>query len=239
MYYDKYKKNIYSQNGEDGIIEQLIKELNLNIENMWLVDVGAYDGISYSNFRYLIEKGANAVMIEPCLVGGKCEEKYLKLKKLPNIYPKVKALNHFTKINNKEKSNNGFNWCKHIHNNLCNNYDFNPPQKTLDESLQEIKNIPDDYDILNIDIDSYDHEVWKEHTKTPKIVIIEISSDLQPTNKNLENSFSFSLEVGNSKGYSCVCHTGNMIFIKNDILSKLSIPKNLINSVLLFNKTWL
>ncbi len=28
--YHKYCKNIYSQNGEDGIIEQLLKELNIN-----------------------------------------------------------------------------------------------------------------------------------------------------------------------------------------------------------------
>ena len=92
MYYDKYKKNVYSQNGEDGVLVKLIEELNLNISDMWLVDVGAYDGISYSNFRKLIEQGANAVLIEPCLVGGKCEEKYLKLQHLPKQFPKLKTL---------------------------------------------------------------------------------------------------------------------------------------------------
>lgn len=241
MYYDKYKKNIYSQNGEDGVLSQLIKELKLNIQDMWLVDVGAYDGISYSNFRYLIEQGSNAVMIEPCLVGGKCEEKYLKLKHLPNNYPKVKTLNHFTKINNKQKSDDGFNYCKYIHNQLCNNYDFDPPQKTLDESLQEIQTVPDDYDVLNIDIDSYDHEVWKEHIKTPKIVIIEISSHLDPmiSGSNDQTSFIDSLNIAKQKGYSCVCHTGNMIYVRNDLLGMLSIEKQMINNIHLFNKSWL
>ena len=86
MYYDKYKKNRYSQNGEDGVLAQLIKELDLKISEMQLVDVGAYDGIAYSNFRLLIEQGAGAILIEPCLIGGSGEEKYLKLKNLPNQF---------------------------------------------------------------------------------------------------------------------------------------------------------
>ena len=28
-FYKKYKKNVYSQNGEDGIIEELLKRLNI------------------------------------------------------------------------------------------------------------------------------------------------------------------------------------------------------------------
>lgn len=244
MYYNKYAKNIYSQNGEDGVLEKIINELELQINNMWLVDVGAYDGIAYSNFRKLIEQDANAVMIEPCLVGGKCEEKYLKLKQLPNSYPKVKTLNHFTKINDKQKSDDGFNFCKYVHNELCNNFDFDPPQKTLDESLSEIEDLPVDYDILNIDIDSYDHDVWMEHTLKPKIVIIEINSGLLPELHKKQNqeggySYSDSLSVGSKQGYSCVCHTGNMIYVRNDLLQKLSIPSQLINSLDLFKRSWL
>lgn len=241
MYYDKYKNNVYSQNGEDGIISKLIEELKLNINDMWLVDVGAYDGISYSNFRKLIEQGANAVLIEPCLVGGKCEEKYLKLQNLPKEFPKVKTLNHFTKIYDTEKSNGGWNACKFNHETICNNFYFNPPQKTLDESLQEINIIPNDYDILNIDIDSYDHEVWKEHTYSPKIVIMEINSGLNPTITDDSNgiSYSNSLKIAKSKGYSAICHTGNVLYVRNDLLHKLSIPPDLINSICLFNKGWL
>lgn len=241
MYYDKYKKNVYSQNGEDGVLVKLIEELNLNISDMWLVDVGAYDGISYSNFRKLIEQGANAVLIEPCLIGGKCEEKYLKLQHLPKQFPKVKTLNHFTKISDNEKSNGGWNACKFHHETTCNNFSFNPPQKTLDESLQEVSVVPNDYDILNVDIDSYDHEVWKEHTYLPKIVIMEINSGLNPTSTNNIDgvSYSDSLKLANSKGYSAVCHTGNVIYVRDDLLHKLSIPKNLLNSFSLFNRGWL
>jgi hypothetical protein len=36
-----------------------------------------------------------------------------------------------------------------------------------------------------------------------------------------------------------VCHTGNMIYVRNDLLINLSIPKQLLNSVNLFNRGWL
>lgn len=242
MHYNKYKKDKYSQNGEDGVLAKLIEELNLNIQDMWLVDVGAYDGISYSNFRKLIELGANAVLIEPCLVGGDCKEKYIQLQHLPKQFPKVKTLNHFTKIKDEVQTKLGWDTCKNIHEN-CKNYEFNPNQKTLDESLLEIEQLPQDYDILNIDIDSYDHDVWVEHTLKPKIVIIEINSGLLPEirkNKNEEGGYSYSdsLLIGNKQGYSCVCHTGNMIYVRNDLLSKLSIPTHLINSLQLFDRKW-
>ena len=249
MYYNEYKKDIYSQNGEDGVLKKIINELGLQVDSMWLVDVGAYDGISYSNFRNLIEQGANAVLIEPCLVaglvGGTCEEKYLKLKDLPKQFPKVKTLNHFTKIQDEENewwARDSFDYCKMLHEQ-CGNYDFNPPQKTLDESLLEIENLPSDYDILNIDIDSYDHDVWIEHKLNPKIVIVEVNSGLFPETIKKQKqeggySYSDSLTVGNKKGYSCVCHTGNMIYVRNDLVKKLSIPINLINSLKLFDRKW-
>lgn len=239
MAYIEHRKNIYSQNGEDGIIQKLIDELGLNIENMWVVDVGAYDGISYINVRTLIEQNCNAVMIEPCTVGGMGEPKYKELKKLPIIFPKVKILNHFTKIKNERLTEKGVEACKNIHKKY--NEDFSPNIKYLDESLDSVKELPFDYDILNIDIDSYDHGVWLEHTRTPKIVIIEINSSLPPSTSGDQNNISFtdSIVFGSHKGYSCVCHTGNMIYVRNDLLYKLSIPNYLINSLTLFQTDWL
>lgn len=240
MYYDKFKKNMYSQNGEDGVLEVIINELGLQFQNMWVVDCGAFDGISYSNVRKLIENECSAVMIEPALVGGECEPKYIELKNLPNKFPKVVTLNHFTKISNSTKSDSGYSSCKYIHD-TCKILNFNPEKKTLDESLDVVKDIPIDYDILNIDIDSYDHDVWKEHTRIPKIVIIEIESTLHPIITDFSQGYSFadSIEVGNKKGYGCVCHTGNMIYVRNDLLNKLSISKELINSTKLFNTGWI
>jgi hypothetical protein len=240
MHYYTFIKNKYSQNGEDGILEQLIKELGLNIPDMWVVDVGAYDGIAYSNVRHLINQGCHAVMIEPSLVGGACEPKYLSLQDLPQVYPNVIALNHFTAISDKAKVDAGYAGCKAMHEN-CDIFYFNAEIKTLDESLAQVKQFSSNYDILNIDIDSYDHEIWEEHKLSPKIVIIEINSGLAPVEQNNKSkgySFMDSLKVGINKGYSCVCHTGNMIFVRNDLLADLSIPKDQINSIKLFNNKW-
>lgn len=51
--YHKYCKNVHSQNGEDGILEQLLKELN--IAQGTLCDVGAGNGVSPSSTFNLIK----------------------------------------------------------------------------------------------------------------------------------------------------------------------------------------
>ena len=55
--FEKFKKNYYSQNGEDGIIQELIKLLNIN-DNSWCCEFGAWDGKNSSNTFYLIEKNS-------------------------------------------------------------------------------------------------------------------------------------------------------------------------------------
>ena len=240
MYYNQFKHNIYSQNGEAGIIAILLKELNLQPKNLMIVEVGAWDGTKYSNVRNLIDQGSSAIMIEPCFVDENCFEKYLSLKKLPETYPNIKILNYFIKTNNKEQTEHFYNIVKESQMR-CGITEWSPELKTLDECLIEIPNFDQNYDILNIDIDSYDHDVWNEHTMNPKIVIIEIYSKLQPVITDKSNGYSFadSLEIGVKKGYTCVCHTGNMIYIRNDLLEKLSISKELFNSTELFDKSWL
>ena len=62
----KFRFNIYSQNGEDGIIEELIKRLNIDKTNnqKWCVEFGAWDGMHLSNTFNLVTKGWKAVYIE-------------------------------------------------------------------------------------------------------------------------------------------------------------------------------
>ena len=51
---NNYKKNIYSQSGEDGIIEKLLE--NIDIEQSYeFVEFGAHDGKTNSNCFYLLE----------------------------------------------------------------------------------------------------------------------------------------------------------------------------------------
>src|SRR5579883_3161152 len=51
--YHQYCKNVYSQNGEDGILEQILKELG--VSNGTFCEFGASDGIASSNTYNLIK----------------------------------------------------------------------------------------------------------------------------------------------------------------------------------------
>jgi hypothetical protein len=58
-----FRRDVYSQTGEDGIIEAILRTLPDN--DRWCVEVGAWDGVYLSNTRHLIESsGYAAVLIE-------------------------------------------------------------------------------------------------------------------------------------------------------------------------------
>ena len=59
-----YLHDVYSQSGEDGIIEHLISKLHQAIESDLIVDIGAWDGIYLSNSKNQIDKGAAGLLIE-------------------------------------------------------------------------------------------------------------------------------------------------------------------------------
>ena len=57
------EKSIFSQHGEDGIIESLLN--NIPTKHNYIIEFGAHDGINMSNSRYLIDKkGWSAFLIE-------------------------------------------------------------------------------------------------------------------------------------------------------------------------------
>lgn len=59
----KYKKNIFSQFGEDGIIEKIFSILPHDCN--WCVEFGAWDGKHLSNTHFIIsQKGWSGVLIE-------------------------------------------------------------------------------------------------------------------------------------------------------------------------------
>ena len=72
--FSTFAKNIYSQNGEDGIIEELLKRLN--IQGGWACEFGAWDGIFLSNcYNLILNKSFKGLLIE----GN--EKRFIVLKK--------------------------------------------------------------------------------------------------------------------------------------------------------------
>lgn len=205
----KYKHNVYSQNGEDGIIQELLLRLKDKVDpDPWCVEFGAWDGIYCSNTFNLVKSGWNAFYIE----GNK--ERFKDLEKNCSEFKKLICE------------------CKYVEKDFTS-------KNSLDNILKG-KGIPKDFDILSIDIDSFDLEVWESLTNfCPKIVIIEINSRYlpgiikwhtgRPGNKFGGNSFSATLMVAEDKGYQLICQSGNMIFIKKEYLKYINLNTKYIN----------
>jgi hypothetical protein len=201
---NKFQFNIYSQNGEDGVIEEILKRLVISNGNKnWCVEFGAWDGIHLSNTFALVEKNWNAVYIE----GD--SDRYQDLLKTSRKYSQIVPIQAFvTRFQNEE----------------------NP----LDRLLKQTQ-LPKEFELLSIDIDSYDLDVWESLTcYSPKIVIIEINSHVPPgivwrhSPENQGNTFSATLNVAHHKGYTLVCHTGNCIFVRNDLVGKIKLDSQYI-----------
>jgi hypothetical protein len=193
-----YKKNIYSQNGEDGVLEEILRRLDLRTGSF--VEFGAWDGKYLSNTYYLLEKGWSGVYIE----GDK--EKFQAL------------------VHNMER------FSQHVE--LINAYVEPKGPHTLDKLLASTR-IQREFEVLSIDIDSYDWQIWESiHNYNPTVVVIEINSSIPvgiyQTHRSKEiqgSSFSATVDLGLTKGYQAVCHTGNVVFVKSSLVPQLNLPE--------------
>ena len=213
----EYRKNVYSQNGEDGVLDEIFKRINVASSNneKWCVEFGAWDGKHLSNTFHLVEQGWNAVYIE----GDK--EKYQDLLETVKQYPKIKPINAMVGFEESDSDN-------------------------LNNLLSGTK-IPEDFDLLSIDIDSFDLAVWQCFVGKPKVVIIEINSSIEPGILQWHdgifcqgNSFSSTIKVAEDKGYMLVCHTGNLIFLREDLVHMIDLDNRSIHfPETLFLNNWL
>ena len=181
----EHRKNVFSQNGEDGVIEFILNKLN--IISGTCCEFGAWDGKHLSNtFNLIKNKDWKALYIESD------ENKYNDLLETCKEYTNITPVQSFVTGENLDDLilNNGF---------------------------------PEDLDILSIDVDSIDYEIWKGLKKVrPKLVIIEPSNSTPLWEKNTTydgNGASPFLikELAKEKGYTFLCTTGNLFFIRDDI----------------------
>lgn len=107
--------------------------------------------------------------------------------------------------------------------------------------------IPKDFELLSVDVDSSDYQIWKGFVNyRPKVVVIEIDSLVPPLlpsvhgeNGAVGSSFFSMLILGMRKGYTCVCHNGNMFFVRNDLMPKIRLRKKyLVHPEKLFYGKW-
>jgi hypothetical protein len=84
----EHTNNIYSQTGEDGVIEKILE--CLPVKDKWCVEFGAWDGKYLCNVRNLIEnKGYSSVLVEAS------KQKFSELQENYKDYPNVTLFNQF------------------------------------------------------------------------------------------------------------------------------------------------
>lgn len=196
---EKYGKNVYSQNGEDGIIEECLKRMKITTGHC--VEFGAADGRFCSNTYLLLKQGWTGTMFE-------CYK---------DLFDQLK---------------------ENVKDTRCIPF-F---QSITPQNINIL--LPKSLDVLSIDTDSdNDYHCWNAYNGSAKIVIIEVNSSIQPMVEYLKEGASYRtmISLGISKGYFLLCHTGNMIFIRNDF--KGLFPEITAHPVLdheqYFNKSWL
>jgi len=191
-----YRKNIFSENGEDGIIEKIFSEIGTT--SKICCELGAWDGIWASNCRNLIKNNNwKAVMIEGDPV------RYKDLLKTYGNIETIRCLNNY--VDNQENSLN-----KLLTYEEKNNIDF------LSIDIDGL-----DYEIFE-DIEFQPNVICVEvNTGHSPDSTLNISRDIAIN--NVGQPLSYFVNIAKSKDYKLVCFTGNAFFIKKDLLNNTNI----------------
>lgn len=101
-------------------------------------------------------------------------------------------------------------------------------------------------DLLSLDTDGSDYEIFQGLIAKPKIVIIEIDSSIPPNDPSFNSDgaagYFRGVELGLEKGYLLLCHTGNLVFIDEKykhLFPEVKSRHPLIDSEFYFNRAWL
>ena len=233
---NKYEKKIYSQNGEDGIIDYIFSQIGTT--NKFSVEFGVGNGFE-CNTVYLLEKNNWTGLMMDYGADQEFQWKGVMQKAWSN-----KNLG-FTKNLKKD-----FRFLKKMIDRSKRSAIFQfdvKIERVTAENIQELfkkYNVPKNFDLLSIDIDYNDYWVWKAITDYhPRAVVIEYNSSIPPNESKSvpydpnaiwdgTNYFGASLlalkNLGLSKGYTLVgCDNNgvNAFFIKTDLINNFQIPK--------------
>lgn len=105
--------------------------------------------------------------------------------------------------------------------------------------------VTDDIDVLSVDVDGIDYQIFQAMEAKPKVVIIEIDSSIPPDEErfNSEGGAGYlpMVKLGLSKGYFLLCHTGNLVFVDKQYKKPFPEVKGdgLKNADEYFRKDWL
>jgi len=195
---EDYKEYGQSSHGEYGVVKEISRRLQ--VTQGVACEFGAWNGKRSSNtFDLVADHDWSCVMIENHPL------RFQNLMGTAAHYPNISP------------------YCDTIHY---------LPEKgiLLDDFFKSIK-FPCEFDLLSIDIDSCDYQVWDSlKDYSPKIVVIEadnleldIIQEEGISHKCLGGSTCYPpmKRLGESKGYTLVEYTYNLIFVRNDLIDRI------------------
>lgn len=189
----KYRRDyIFSQNGEEGIVEECWRRLSGADHSMlWLmpkghaVEIGAHNGRFCSNTARLLTSGWTGLFVEADW----------------NLYQECVA--NWEANNPKPRCQ-----CCHVDGRNINAF------------------VKDNCDLLSLDTDGGDYQIFKGLQPRPKIVIVEIDSSIPPDSDTFNSDgaagYKAMTQLALNRGYFLLCHTGNLILVRDEYINLFS-----------------
>ncbi|MEM2160074.1 MAG: hypothetical protein QXN55_03875 [Candidatus Nitrosotenuis sp.] len=229
-----HEKKIYSQNGEDGIIEFIFSKIGTT--NKFSVEFGVGDGFECNTVYLLEKKNWKGLMMDYGADQQIQWENVVKKVASPSFLFSPNGMQRSAKFLQKimKRSKRSANFKRDI-----------KIEKVTAENIQQLfhkYNVPKNFDLLSIDIDYNDYWVWKAITDyAPRVVVIEYNSSIPPTESKVvpydpnaswdgTNYFGASLlalkNLGLSKGYTlvgCESRGVNAFFVQSGLVEGIKI----------------
>lgn len=190
-----YKRNIFSQNGEDGIIKRIFE--TIGIERAICCEFGAWDGIHLSNCRQLILQGWKGIMIEGDAA------KYSQLAQTYAGNGRVQCINAFVdSVTNK--------LFRVASGGEVSDLDFlSIDIDGLDYEILEGLDVTPR--VICIEVNAGHNPLSQD--RLPR----SIAQD------NIGQPLGVFSEIAKAKGYGLICYTGNAFYVRHDVLTRFGI----------------
>lgn len=216
--YHKYCKNIYSQNGEDGLIEKIFEDLK--IETGSCCEFGAHNGLMSSNtFNLLKNKNFKSLLIEG--------DKNLFNQLCNNLkdYSNAIFINQYVTKDNLKDFLNEHNFEK----------DFDLLSIDIDCDDYYIWENFNEYEpkVVIIEVNSYRDPICKELPNQRTINYIDDPLEKWHVGRiGIGTSFLSMIELGLQKNYIPIAFTGNITFVHKKYIDSVTIPYKISNNPL-------
>ena len=186
----RYHKNIFSQSGQDGILQEVFKRLE--IESGTFIEFGAWDGIHLSNCRNLALNNWSGLFIEANI------EKFNELNNNYKKNERIKTLNCFVEPNGENDIDS-----------IIEKFEF----ENLDLLAIDIDGL--DYKIIESLVSKPKVILMEGGGIISPFVTKRIPDEFAKL--NISQSLHVLIDIAKSKGYIAVCYLQDLYLVRNDL----------------------